>query len=79
LVNRARESAQTNSQALSDLKSSLKNPTHGKQVCLKLEAADVNKDGAINVNGWKSALLLLTSQLHLSDHKLEEVFYLICN
>ena len=50
---------------------------NGKLVCQRLEQQDYNKDGELNIDGFKAALLV--RETDCSSSELEECFYLIAN
>ena len=48
---------------------------NGKLIVQRLEAQDINRDGAVNVDGFKAALLM--REIQMTESELEEAFHLI--
>ena len=49
---------------------------HAKLIIQRVEVQDYNRDGMINIDGFRASLRM--SEVGLSDRELSEVFYLIC-
>lgn len=49
---------------------------NGRLIISKLEGQDYNKDGVLNVDGFKAALRI--PEVPLRDHELDEAYNLIC-
>ena len=49
---------------------------HAKLIIERLEVQDYNRDGMLNIDGFRGSCRM--SEVGLSDRELGEVFYLIC-
>lgn len=72
-MQRALHYARDKSQALKNLKNGASR--NGKTVVQRFEGQDHNKDGLLNVDGFKAALLV--KELNMSSAELEEAYYLL--
>ena len=74
-VNQALTYAKERSKALRKVTDAV--TANAKLVCQRLEQQDYNKDGALNIDGFKAALLV--RETDCSAAELEECFYLVAN
>lgn len=73
MVTSARTYAEQNSNALKKFRLAIQN--HGKNAISQFELTDVNKDGAVNIDGFK--VVLLTPEFNMNSAEVEEAYYIL--
>jgi hypothetical protein len=73
LVSSARTYAEQNSQALKKFRQAIQN--HGKNAITQFELTDVNKDGVVNIDGFK--VVMLVPEFNMNSTEVEEAFYIL--